>query len=198
MKMKLVKGLCIVVVWMIFGVIIVCGGDDDDDVLLVVLMFIVLVQFLIFFLMQLVIGFQFGLVMLNVLFILGFMFDLQIVQGIVGGLIMVNSFDQNCNVGCILVQLQYNVILISNFNNLCVMVNLVYDIMFVICGLDGIWCCNDDGNGIGFDLFIVGQFNVGIYVVYVGIFTGNIEGYIIGFSELNSVMLSSLLEFLVQ
>ncbi|MEC7523971.1 MAG: hypothetical protein VYE22_29080 [Myxococcota bacterium] len=194
MKTKLAKGLRIAAAWMILGAIIACGGDDDDDAPPVAPTPTAPVQPPTPPPTQPATGPQPGSATPNVSLTPGFMPDPQTAQGTAGGSTMANSFDQNCNAGRIPAQPQHNVTLTSNFNNLRVMVNSAHDTTLAIRGPDGTWRCNDDGNGTGLDPLIVGQFNAGTYAVYVGTFTGNTEGYTIGFSELNSVMPSSLPE----
>jgi hypothetical protein len=131
-------------------------------------------------------GSNFGTVQLNA----GFVPDPHTASGTSGGSIDAATWQAGCN-GFVTTQPDHLFVAATAFANLRVMAHSTGDITLVVQKPDGTYLCNDDTDGT--DPLVEGAFPAGTYKVWIGSYqAGTNSPYTLGFSELTSVMPSSL------
>lgn len=131
-------------------------------------------------------GSNFGTVQLNA----GFVPDPHTASGTSGGNIDATTWQAGCN-GFVTQQPDHLFVAATAFANLRVMAHSQGDVTLIVQKPDGTYLCNDDAENT--DPIVEGAFPAGTYKVWIGSYqAGTNSPYTLGFSELSSVMPSSL------
>ncbi|MFT5355655.1 MAG: hypothetical protein ACI9KE_002874 [Polyangiales bacterium] len=121
----------------------------------------------------------------------GFMPDPRTAQGVAGGSRNAHSLNSPGCRGYLATEPDHLFVATSNFTNLRIMVRAIEDTTLVIQKPDGSYVCDDDTEGR--NPVVQAIFTPGTYKIFVGSYRASERpNYTIGFSELGSVVPSSL------